>query len=87
MSYEFKTMYTNGEVLEVIQDEKPSLRQMQSIVGGYIQVVYLRNGTDVLVVNEEGLLEDLAVNHVASVLGGQYIVGNTILMKRKYFED
>lgn len=87
MSYTFKTIYSNGEVLEVTQDEKPSLRQMQSIVGGYIQVVYLRNNTDVLVVNEEGLLEDLAVNHVASVLGGQYIVGNTILMKRKYFED
>lgn len=62
------TIYkTSGEVIEI----KPkngtdfSLSELQSIVGGYIEIIDLFNGK-IMVVNEEGKLIGLEVNHKAT---------------------
>ena len=44
---------------------RPSLEEMQAFVGGRIELVYLSNG-DHLVINEEGLLDNLPINTKAS---------------------
>ncbi len=54
-----------------------SLKQMQELVGGYVEFVYLND--KVLIVNEEGLLNKLPLNVEASGLCGGPIVGDVIL--------
>jgi len=62
-----------------------TLEQMQGIVGGSIQVVYLSSHGGVryaLVVDEEGLLRDVpAINVLATRLAQQQIVGTALLVK------
>lgn len=42
-----------------------SLEELQTVVGGYIEIVYLDDG-EIMVVNEEGKLNGLSVNGVAT---------------------
>lgn len=57
-----------------------SLSQAQSYVSGYIENVALSDKTSMLV-NEEGLLNDLPVNKVASLMTGRHIVGDVVIVK------
>lgn len=62
--------------------KKFSLEELQKAVNGYIEVVtipMLPNG--ILIVNEEGLLKDMAYNPLASMIAGQQIVGDVLLMR------
>lgn len=52
-----------------------SLKSMQDIVDGYIEIVTLGK-TLRMIVNEEGLLRDLKVNYLASMLYGHEIRGD-----------
>lgn len=60
------------------------LEEMQKIVGGYIEVIRLKDGR-LMIVNEEGLLHGLPVNIEATNIlrrdhsTTQYIVGNAIV--------
>ena len=54
-----------------------SLKQMQELVGGYVEFVYLKDR--VLIVNEEGLLYGLPRNNQATEIAGHPIVGDAIL--------
>ena len=54
-----------------------SLKQMQELVGGYVEFVYLKD--KVLIVNEEGLLYGLPRNNQATEIAGHPIVGDAIL--------
>ena len=54
-----------------------SLKQMQELVGGYVEFVYLND--KVLIVNEEGLLYGLPRNNQATESAGHPIVGDAIL--------
>jgi hypothetical protein len=54
-----------------------SLKQMQELVGGYVEFVYLND--KVLIVNEEGLLFGLPRNNQATEIAGHPIVGDAIL--------
>ncbi|MDR1950708.1 MAG: DUF3846 domain-containing protein [Bacteroidales bacterium] len=55
--------YTTGATSEVAPKNSKnfSLEEMQSIVGGLIELVYLDNGK-IMVINEEGKLIDLPIN-------------------------
>ncbi len=62
-----------------------TLEEMQSIVGGYIELVEL-NETDTMVLNEEGKLEGLPINIKATGLfrshypnSNDIIVGNVLV--------
>ena len=60
---------------------KPTLAEMQGIVGGYIERVTVKGGE--LWVNEDGISRGLPVNHEASNLAGQLILGDVLFCKRK----
>lgn len=67
-----------------------SLKQLQDYVGGYIELIFLRDGSNrVMVVNEEGKLHGLPSNPIASnvlhnakSLGEDFIVGDALLCDR-----
>ena len=64
-----------------------SLQEMQEIVGGYIEFVYLPNNL-ILVVNEEGKLNNYPVNETVTSffmpIIKDTIVGNVLLIDMKY---
>lgn len=67
------------ELLEI--DDR--LEIYQNLVGGWIEVVYaagLQHYHSVMVVNEEGVLQDLPVNPLASMLYGDYIAGDAVIV-------
>jgi len=76
----------DGTMEEITIDKQNSLEQMQKIVGGYIEVVPVAGGKT-LVVNEEGLLQQLPINHKASALYNDTIVGDVILCTLEELED
>ena len=68
------------------------LEDVQSMVGGLIELVYPKNGTPAMmgipddaqyIVNEEGLLKGLKVNPIGSEIVGQPIVGNLVILTGK----
>jgi|TARA_R110000803_G_scaffold113389_1_gene181736 hypothetical protein len=67
-----------------------TLQDMQDIVGGFIEFIYL--GDDVMVVNEEGLLLNKPYNHLANefiktkspqMSEHTFIVGDVFIIKNK----
>jgi hypothetical protein len=65
-----------------VSDKKPTLKEAQVLVGGYVEVVNLQNG-DQMLVNEEGFLKDYPVNTEASALAGRMIVGPVMVLSGK----
>jgi len=64
--------------------EEPTLAELQEAVGGYIELVPFPARPDmVMVVDEEGLIKRKLVNHVASSLAGQPIVGTALVIERR----
>jgi hypothetical protein len=64
------------------------LKDLQELVGGYIELIYLKDSM-VLVVNEDGLSNNLPSNANASKIvisqnKGYGIVGNAFLINSKY---
>jgi hypothetical protein len=55
-----------------------SLSEMQRIVGGFIEIVTLKDH-QLMVVNEEGVILEMPYNKKASELYGQPIVGNVLV--------
>jgi hypothetical protein len=63
---------------------EPSLKEMQEVVGGLIDLVHLNGGMS-LVVNDEGLVYNMPLNRGATSLymahgGGTPLVGDAILI-------
>ena len=61
-----------------------TLREVQKMVGGYVEVVYLRDGR-ILLADEEGLLKGLPLNRAASRMAGRPIVGPALVMPNDMF--
>jgi hypothetical protein len=59
-----------------------TLDEVQAFVGGYIEVVGFGNGVMMLVVNEDGQAQHLPINERASLIAGQSIVGNVVLIEK-----
>lgn len=64
------TIYrSNGQIEERIFSKKnATLKEMQEVVGGYIEFVYLLKDNLVMVVNEEGKITGLPFNAKATQL-------------------
>lgn len=77
---------TTGETIEVSPKKGKyfSLQELQTIVGGYIEMVYL-DDSRFMVVNEEGKLKNLPLNEKATELfnSTDYIVGDVLVCSRK----
>jgi hypothetical protein len=65
----------DGTVTEVTVD---GLDSMQAVVGGLIELIQFHDGS--MYVNEEGLLDGLPINPVASKLYGGYVVGSALCL-------
>ena len=77
---------TSGSVaiLKLRQDEAGStLGAMQRAIGGYIEVVRPKNlrSPYLIVCDEDGVIKNLEVNVVGTLLYGAPIVGDIIIMK------
>lgn len=84
----FKTDKTKETV--VFKGQHATLEEMQAIVGGYIQIIYLKDN-NVLVVNEEGKMNNLPYNELATSEWisraenvSDFIVGNALLINYSY---
>ena len=83
-----KIIKTSGVTIEVSPRNGTDfqLDELQEFVGGYIEIVYLDNG-QMMVVNEEGKLEGLPYNPLATMivaskckyLSGDIIVGDVLV--------
>lgn len=62
--------------------EGDGLQFLQQAVGGYIEPVYLA-GDQAMFVNDMGQIEGLPVNHRASELANQLIVGDVVVGTRR----
>jgi len=62
-------------------EEKPTLEQAQSIVGGYVEMV--NRGDYQILVNEEGMLQDLPLNEKASDMFGMPLYGPVLILEDK----
>lgn len=74
-----------GKPMELLKyNEEPDLKELQRLVGGYIEVVQLKHSPKgmSLLVHEEGMLvENPQINHAASVLSaGKVLVGDAALL-------
>jgi hypothetical protein len=88
-----KVMSEDGSYITIYlsdEDGEPTLKAMQEVVGGYIEVVYAENG-DQIILDEEGRLKGKPINEDASEhwLGDRWdndtanIVGDAIVLSGK----
>lgn len=68
------------KMLTTITDKRPTLKEAQDIVGGYVEMV-IDNDKMQLMVDEEGLLKNLPFNPEASKMADRHIVGNALVLK------
>jgi len=78
-----KIVKVDGEEIAIQPDNGVEflLEEMQSIVGGYIEVLYLSDGR-LMVVNEEGLLRKLPFNPIATTMASRIIVGDVLVCEQ-----
>ncbi len=77
---------TDGTITTVTpaNGKKFTLEELQGFVDGYIEPVRL--GKNTMLVNEEGLLNELKANYEASILAGQAIVGDVVIVAPEEWE-
>ena len=88
-----KIIKANGEKIEVSPNNGNDfkLEELQSIVDGYIEIVWMPNN-EIMVVNEDGKLRDLPVNQEATkiyqeIFGfNDMIVGDVLLCNANQVE-
>tara|TARA_R100000951_G_C2575360_1_gene160149 strand:+ start:136 stop:387 length:252 start_codon:yes stop_codon:yes gene_type:complete len=78
-----RLLKSSGEILPNVSIS--TLKEMQELVGGYIEFVYTEKKL-VLIVNEEGLIISLPVNQMASEIANQVVVGDVIEVPELEFQ-
>ena len=79
---------TDGEIIPILPKNKKvfSLKELQDIVGGYIEIVYLNDGR-IMVVNEEGKINGLDYNLQGTLAYRKdVIVGNVLVTPYKFID-
>jgi hypothetical protein len=77
---------TDGKIdttTPVLKTAELQLKQLQQFVGGYIELVYMNDGS-VFVINEEGMLMGLPANREATRL--LRLTGTNVLMANGYLQ-
>lgn len=74
-------MTTTIPTTHFLSDKRPSLEEAQKLVGGYVQMITLTNGSQMLV-DEDGISKNLPFNLYASVQAGDYapIYGDVLIL-------
>ena len=84
MNYKLLVIRTSGEVEKITVSKELELEVLQSLVSGYIECVPTAYPHIEMLVNEEGRLDGLAYNEVATKLQKcryDMIVGDAVLCK------
>lgn len=69
------TFFEHGE-------KKPSLKTVQDLVDGYVELINIPNKPDwQMLVNEDGRMKQLPYNEKASELCGRPVVGHAVILK------
>lgn len=84
-----KLIKVNGEEIEISPKNGTdfSLEELQNYVDGYIEIVNLRSENNIMIINEEGAINDMPVNLKASMIYSkefnvnQCIYGNVVVCK------
>lgn len=83
-----KILFGDGSTKEVEPLNKTDfqLEELQKIVGGYIEIIYLGKGL-VMVIDEEGKLKNKLINSNATLIalkqvGNDFIVGDALVCKQ-----
>ena len=64
---------------KILADNPPTLSEAQKAVGGYVEVLVLPDGRQMLV-NEDGLQEGLPLNKNAALIAEQIILGDVLIL-------
>jgi hypothetical protein len=89
-----KIYKTSGTQKEIVPKNRVhfTLKELQTIVGGYIENAYLNDG-NIIVLNEDGKIEDLPLNVRATEIfrknfpdSSDYIVGDVLITESKYIQ-
>jgi len=88
-----RLIFTDGSIKHVEPKNGTDfqLEELKDFVGGYIEILHLRESNQLMVVNEEGKLLGLDFNLIASTVAqccnacGQddYIVGNVLICRKE----
>ena len=86
-----KIIKTDGTEIEVSPKNGTdfSLEEMQKVVCGFMEVYYINNYNDILIINEEGKLYNLPYNKTATELfrkayrTDDYIVGDVLVCSKE----
>ena len=89
-----KIIKASGEQIEVapMNGNDFKLEELQTIVGGLVEIVWLPNNEDIMVINEEGKLMNLPFNKEATKIYydsfgyDDTIVGDVLLCKNNQVE-
>lgn len=74
---------TNGEVID--NYDSSGLRKKQQAVGGYIE--YVRTPLEMtFIVNEEGVINGLEPNRIATGMAGMLLFGDVLMLSKKEME-
>jgi len=67
-------------VITIFEGTEPTLAEVQQAVGGWVELVNLPNG-DQMLVDEDGLSKRLPLNRDASMMAGKPIVGSVAILR------
>lgn len=82
MTYKTDIIRVNGTSDIRLSEAKLTLDELQEIVGGYIEIVYVRarGRRREMIVNDEGHIKGLPINRAASVIYCGPIAGDVALL-------
>jgi len=75
---------SEDKMFYMFNDKQPTLEEAQKIVGGLVEMVAMPKGKKAevqMLVNENGIVEQLPFNPNATVLAGKPIVGPAIILE------
>ena len=87
----FGTLYrSNGKIENIsFESNQVTVKELQDCVGGHFEFVYLRDAK-IMVVNEEGKLNNLPVNYQATLIArtviNDFIVGDVLVIENKFVD-
>lgn len=86
MKVKIRIIKTDDIMIEdEVEHDTLDLSYYQSVVGGYIEPVYI-NEDEVMLVNDEGLINGMPFNRQATLLAQIPIMGNVIVIPKECFE-
>ena len=65
-----------------IKDKEPTLKELQDEVGGFIELLPLEDGSQ-MIMDEEGTFKNKPLNYTASLMAGKIIVGDVVILSEK----